>query len=620
MSSPGRQICSTHPQERALFVCDGCGERLCWDCIKEGAHLIFCRLCGERAIPLDAPSESQVAVEHDEPSPPEDPGAVDDVELGEDLTAGVPEDWLAAEARVDELAPSVELDAPAARAVDLLVRHTIVPAATIAMVTALLFFLLDVRSVFLDGSSTLKWIGFWFVIATVLIVRYGKVHGVDGRQGCYTLALGGATIVVMVASPWAPQEADPVGAAINLLIVALVWRFADRLTAALSPDEPWRESRQKVYGLERLRLEAWQRRTGRQPKPSMEGASRNTSPGTVVARLAVGALVLFALGEPFLLAGPPEVGGRALAAMIVFLAAGGMVMAAGSAVASAQLVRAEGGRVPLAVMPARIVAAAVVMVVLLAVAAAFPGVAFRGLGWLEPVRGKAAEHHELGDAGEAGAQETAASGDDGGPDERARGPSEAPPRGDDSSLSRQASASRAVAIPQFFSGLGRLLFIPMVVAFVLGGLWLAARHWRAAAALGRSWRDRLRDWLADRFELLRRLLTWRRAAATTGSRDPFAALEGLRRLAPEAAIVSAYERLTNLLDRLGYPRPDRQTPHEYLNGLPAALRPVDRHLQVLTTLYVKTIYSAEAADESDREKAAAILDELRSWWQARQRA
>jgi hypothetical protein len=36
-----------------MFRCDGCGKLLCGDCIRKGHALLFCTLCGERALPLN---------------------------------------------------------------------------------------------------------------------------------------------------------------------------------------------------------------------------------------------------------------------------------------------------------------------------------------------------------------------------------------------------------------------------------------------------------------------------------------------------------------------------------------------------------------------------------------
>ena len=48
------QACAQHPGVDAPFRCEGCGKLLCQDCIKKGHALLFCSLCGERAMPLDA--------------------------------------------------------------------------------------------------------------------------------------------------------------------------------------------------------------------------------------------------------------------------------------------------------------------------------------------------------------------------------------------------------------------------------------------------------------------------------------------------------------------------------------------------------------------------------------
>lgn len=46
--------CATHADVEAVFLCEGCQKPLCHDCIQEGHRLLFCRLCGERAMPLAA--------------------------------------------------------------------------------------------------------------------------------------------------------------------------------------------------------------------------------------------------------------------------------------------------------------------------------------------------------------------------------------------------------------------------------------------------------------------------------------------------------------------------------------------------------------------------------------
>jgi len=52
------EMCVQHPNVAAMFRCDGCGKALCGECIRKGHALLFCTLCGERALPL---SEGQPA-------------------------------------------------------------------------------------------------------------------------------------------------------------------------------------------------------------------------------------------------------------------------------------------------------------------------------------------------------------------------------------------------------------------------------------------------------------------------------------------------------------------------------------------------------------------------------
>ncbi len=45
--------CAQHPEVPALYECDGCGRNLCPECTVVGHALVFCKVCGERALPLE---------------------------------------------------------------------------------------------------------------------------------------------------------------------------------------------------------------------------------------------------------------------------------------------------------------------------------------------------------------------------------------------------------------------------------------------------------------------------------------------------------------------------------------------------------------------------------------
>ncbi|HEY0410650.1 MAG TPA: hypothetical protein VGE42_10330, partial [Candidatus Dormibacteraeota bacterium] len=90
-------------------------------------------------------------------------------------------------------APAVRSEIHLQGPATLFTRHVVVPAAIIAMVAALLFYLLEVRAVFLGGGTGFKLVGLCFSAATVLTARYSRVStgGMDEGpgSGCYTVAL-----------------------------------------------------------------------------------------------------------------------------------------------------------------------------------------------------------------------------------------------------------------------------------------------------------------------------------------------------------------------------------------------------------------------------------------------
>ncbi len=59
--------CAQHPETVASYRCQACERALCSDCIEEGHALLFCRLCGEQALPLDAsqPATTQQKQRHE---------------------------------------------------------------------------------------------------------------------------------------------------------------------------------------------------------------------------------------------------------------------------------------------------------------------------------------------------------------------------------------------------------------------------------------------------------------------------------------------------------------------------------------------------------------------------
>ena len=489
-----------------------------------------------------------------------------------------------------------------------LTHHVAVPVALIAMVAAFLSYLVDVRSTFVGAGPQLKWIGFCFAVATVLIERHRRSSGGENFEGHYTIALGLATVSVMMIEPW---ETRPVGLGervANLLIIAAVWRFATQVTKGMSPEvgrPGWTPSR--LYGVERLRAEAIQRQraleTGAAPPRVKPAPEIPPNPAAAIGRLAALALVAFALGEPFLLRATPEIGVRALAAVIVFLFSTGIVLAAGSSLDAHRRVENEGGWVSPHLVPARMALAGVLLAVVLAAALAVPGLQFQGTGRLRAPRtngSRSAQAPEKGldgkrgpqDAGKPGEGEKSSTGD--------AGSSQPPP---------PALTGPAAELVRLLSAAGKWLLLPVVLALIAAGLWLLVR---LLPLLAGRW-GRMTKGLRD---LLRRLLgrlRWSRRSpgGAVAPGDPFAKLESLSLLAPRDAVLAAYQRFLLLLEVSGYARPSKSTPYEVLHALPFSFRGIAEPVAALTELYVQAAYSEEPLDPGDGERALFLLKGMR---------
>ncbi|HEY4594588.1 MAG TPA: hypothetical protein VIJ61_19370, partial [Thermoanaerobaculia bacterium] len=378
-----------------------------------------------------------------------------------------------------------------------LAHHVVVPAAVIAMVASLLWYLVDVRSAFLGGGPQLKWIGFCFAVATVLIERYGRSQGDSELQGCYTAALGIATVMVMLAEPWESRSVGFGEKLANLLIIAAIWRFATKVTQGLSPEEGRPAGTGlRLYGLERLRVEAWQKekaaQTGIQPPEKKAPPAPPPNPALSVARLAALALLGFALGEPVLLNAAPQTGIRALAAVVIFLFSTGIVLAAGSSLDSLRRAEWAGGQVSPLLVPGRLVLAGGLLVLVLAAALAVPGLQFQGTGRLRPpvAPGEGAEadrgYQEVDRVGNLQTHPP----EEGASQRGSRSDQAKAARGDrDVRDAAAALTGPAAALVRTLATMGKWLIVPLILALALAGLWALARLWPQLA----GWRSRMID-------------------------------------------------------------------------------------------------------------------------------
>jgi hypothetical protein len=497
-----------------------------------------------------------------------------------------------------------------------LTHHVVVPAAVITMAASFLFFLVDLRSAFLGGGRSLKWVGVCFVVATVLNERYGRSSGVDAHlQKFFTLSLAGATILVLLLAPW---ETPPGGLGeklANLLILAVVWHFATRSTRELSPEDGRRIHR-AVSERDLLLFQPWtsdDEEAGTSlPEPQKAPPARPRNPAAIVARLAAAALLVFALGEPIVLGAAPQTGPKALGAVVVFLFSTGVVLAAGSSLDTLRRAERVGGRVAPGVVPGRMALAALLLAGVLAAALALPGLSFRGTGRLRPPVA-----HEEGLMLDRGNQETDHPGQpgfatpgemtgsyhrsdtgnpSGGPSSQAtfQEPIQEPPQ-----LPKPAGAPAAGL--DWLAAAGRWLLIPLVLVLATLGIWGLLRLVPRLAARRKKEAGRWRSFL-NRLARLR---------PRPRRRDPLAGLDDLAERPAREAVLAAYHRFLVLLESLGHTRPAKETPYETLQGLPPHLQPLEGPARTLTDLYVLAAYAAEPVERGDGERAIGVLRQMR---------
>lgn len=511
--------------------------------------------------------------------------------------------------------PTTEDLDPPTQLILAVLHHVVIPAAMITMVAALLFYLVDLRSVFLPYGGALKWLGFFFVTATVLIARYGKMSGDQERQGCYKAALVAATILVILISPWERGVDNPLGRLASGLILLATWFYATRVTRSLAREGRQRPERGKLklYGLERLRYEAWQKQQGKAVESAhVRAGDVHGHPNRAVARLSLGVLLLFAFSEPLILMGPPEIGASALAAVILFLIGTAVVLAAGSSVDQLQVTHDQGGRGSEGLVTLRVMFAGGLALVALAVALNLPGVHFEGTGELRPqaIAGEgqggltpAEEGEESEDGGRDPTGEAEAS------QERnsEAGESES---GEENPSEEQSASLQMVGN---LSSLGALLKWPVILLALLAGLYML---WRLLPLLGG-----LRGMLGNLHGLLARLLAGfsRGKKGRTKRRprgDPWAESGTLQNLEPRDMILAAYRTLMYACEDVGRPRDAEVTPYEFVGRLVGPWQSLRDPATRLTDLYVRAAYSEEEISPQEGLQALAQLDNIRSIWKS----
>jgi hypothetical protein len=519
----------------------------------------------------------------------------------------------------------------------LFTEHVVIPAAIIAMVAALLFYLLELREVLFGPGAALKQIGFCFVAATVLIARYGRANARANqedlyfdpdsfpgeRQELYSGCLATATLLAMIA------RSGSFGSIVfNLGMIALVWRFASRLTRSLSFEPQQAPAKEgQLYGLERLRVERLLKSEGESgvAKPSV--ASRKTGKGGSkgrdahgnrsgpLARLILLALLTFALGEPLLVKAPAIIGQRAMAEVVIFLFAAALLLAAGSAAGSLRHVRRAKGLTSPYILPSRMAIGGLLAALVLALAMALPGTSFQGRGEARPATDAETQRSSHGQSSIASdsdfnlqnGQAKEAKPADQEKRERGKGKQEnGEPKGEKQAQNQLSLSGPMGSLLAWLRSLGRLLLPFAVLIFILAGLYVAFRQ-----------RTRLFSFVAQAVRSLRNFWTslWSRFGRKkkklkVAKGDPFANLESLAAMPPRRAVLTAYERLLQAFEQAGHARFERQTPEEFLASIPGRLHRLKPPAANLTALYLLAAYSPAEPPPGAGESALEYLRNL----------
>ena len=111
-----------------------------------------------------------------------------------------------------------------------------IPVCIIGLVGSVVYFLIDLRSLYFPGGSgLLKYVFFFYIIGTVLINRIRALLG-PGTSAAYSLFLGAAVLLFLLvfSRSIGPITGGRIGEgealALNVLVMALIWFMCDRLT------------------------------------------------------------------------------------------------------------------------------------------------------------------------------------------------------------------------------------------------------------------------------------------------------------------------------------------------------------------------------------------------------
>ncbi len=256
-----------------------------------------------------------------------------------------------------------------------------IPVCVFGLLGSLLYYLVEVRATLAGQYSVgpLRWVVFWFLLATIGIARIRTKYGGAAIAGYYSGLLGLAMFVfVWVYTGRAgsfyggANQSNWLALIFNWALVGLVWWAASAVTREATLEE--NVETQLEGGFWTLLADEWRypdAEDGESPEDVDHAAARPRHPGRLVLWVSLAALILFAVGQR-------TIGGHGEHARVAFWCMSAYVLFALVLLALTNLsalrmqVRRRGISLAPAVTPAWIIASVIVTVLIVGFSARMP--------------------------------------------------------------------------------------------------------------------------------------------------------------------------------------------------------------------------------------------------------
>ena len=539
-----------------------------------------------------------------------------------------------------------------------------IPVCIMGLVGGLVYFLVDLRSLYFPGGSgLLKYVFFFYIIATVLINRIRALLG-TAASAVYSFFLGAAVLLFLmvfsrVMGPMTGGTSDVSGGvvlAVNISIMALIWFLSDRLTKSCHIDEDDDTMAQGLVSGVRYRRLREEPPKEEKPVDFKENLPRK-HPGMAVAYFSCMSLLFFGVGLRLIPAQESWVRVKTFWCMVVYVFSAFSLLMLTSFSGLRHYFRKRKMAVPARIAGFWLLFGWAVAILVLVLADVFPqphgggprlrtevpaigrtvntGARFsrsliEGLassnrtdeqkGWLEDTGDEEGQRE-----GRGADEEQGEPGGDKGGDQRGEARTESTSARQSKTATRMSGklnlgpvvTKLAIAI-LVLCGLVVLWFVLLGACKMLGSLGQYRRGRLGSASrlfrrlgelLGLVRKIKPPQVRLPRRKKLRVKVKNRASLACYRFRNPFRDPGLKARLAPADLVRYSYGALMAFAKDAGFPRQDDQTPYEFAVSLPEGLPRLSKPTSELTEMFVRAEYAPQTITGED-------VARLQSFWSA----